>query len=144
MVSNYKHMNETLKDIAVVSGALVVGAGLGVAIDVDAPIEPAPIVIEKDEAQPVYSKDTVFIEMPEEKVKVQAWSEESVKNVQGRIQDRKTVLTSVKTSLEEHLIANPDDIEASDELTNVNKELEAMQTAEAKMEVIETKVIEAQ
>lgn len=137
-------MNETLKDIAIVSGALVVGAGLGVAIDTEAPIEPAPIVIEKEEAQPVYSKDTVFIEMPEEKVKVQAWSEESVKNVQSRIQDRKAVLTRVKTSLEERLTANPDDIEASGELVNVLSELEAMQSAEAKMEVIETKVIEAQ
>lgn len=139
-------MNETLKDIAIVSGALVVGAGLGVAIDVEAPIEPAPIVeeIEKDEAQPVYSKDTVFIEMPEEKIKVQAWSEESVNKVQSRIQDRKTLLTRVKTSLEERLTANPDDTEASGELINVTRELEAMQSAEAKMEIIEAKVIEAQ
>lgn len=141
-------MNETLKDIAIVSGALVVGAGLGVAIDTEAPIEPAPIVeeIEKpaEEVKPVYSEDTVFIEMPEEKVKVQAWSEESVNRVQGRIQDRKTVLTRVKTSLEARLTANPNDVEASGELVNVLRELEAMQTAEAKMEVIEEKVIEAQ
>lgn len=148
-------MNETLKDIAIVSGALVVGAGLGVAIDVEAPIDPTPIVeeIEKpvDEIKPdetvkpvPVDEKAVFIDMPEDKVKVQAWSEESVNKVQSRIQDRTTVLTRVKTALEERLIANPDDIEASGELVNVNKELEAMQSAEAKMEIIETKVIEAQ
>lgn len=148
-------MNETLKDIAIVSGALVVGAGLGVAIDVEAPIEPAPIVeeIEKpvDEVKPVMvdgkaifidvpvDEKAIFINMPEDKVKVQKWSEDSVNNVQGRIQNRITSLQARKAQL-----MSDTSPEAQDELINVNKELEAMQSAEAKMEIIEAKVIEAQ
>jgi len=137
-------MNETIKDIAIVSGALVVGAGLGVAIDVDAPIEPTPIVeeIEKpvDEIKPVtVDEKAIFISMPEDKIKTQKWSEDSVNNVQGRIQNRITSLEARKAQL-----MSDDSQEAQDELVNVNKELEAMQSAEAKMEIIEAKVIEAQ
>jgi len=148
-------MNETLKDIAIVSGALVVGAGLGVAIDVEAPIEPAPIVeeIEKpvDEVKPVMvdgkaifidvpvDEKAIFISMPEDKVKVQKWSEDSVNNVQGRIQNRITSLEARKAQL-----MSDTSQEAQDELINVNKELEMLGGAEAKMEIIEAKVIEAQ
>ena len=137
-------MNETLKNVAIVSGALIVGAGVGMTIDGETPIEPAPIVeeIEKpvDEVKPVtIDEKAIFINMPEDKVKVQKWSEESVDRVQGRIQNRITSLQARKAQL-----MSDDSQEAQDELINVNKELEMLGGAEAKMEIIEAKVIEAQ
>lgn len=136
-------MNETLKDIAIVSGALVVGAGLGVAIDVDAPIEPAPIVeeIEKpvDEVKPVtVDEKAIFINMPEDKVKVQKWSEDSVNAVQSRIGQRKTSLEARRDQL-----LSDESQEAQDELININKELDMLGGAEVKMQIIEGKVIDA-
>lgn len=139
-------MNETLKNVAIVSGALIVGAGVGMTIDSETPVEPAPIVEEivKEEV-PVVVKETpveekaVFIDMPEDKVKVQKWSEDSVNAVQSRIGQRKTSLEARKSQL-----LSDESPEAQAELININRELEMLGGAEIKMQIIEEKVIEAQ
>lgn len=139
-------MNETLKNVAIVSGALIVGAGVGMTIDSETPIEPAPIVEEivKEEV-PEVIKETpveekaVFIDMPEDKVKVQKWSEDSVNAVQSRIGQRKTSLEARRSQL-----LSDESPEAQDELININRELEMLSGAEVEMQIIEEKVIDAQ
>lgn len=142
-------MNETLKNVAIVSGALIVGAGVGMTIDGETPIEPAPIVEEivKEEVPvkeelvkeaPIEEK-VIFISMPEDKVKVQKWSEDSVNAVQSRIGQRKTSLEARRDQL-----LSDESQEAQDELININKELEMLGGAEVKMQIIEGKVIDAQ
>lgn len=142
-------MNETLKNVAIVSGALIVGAGVGMTIDSETPIEPAPIVEEivKEEVPvkeelvkeaPIEEK-AVLIDMPEDKVKVQKWSEDSVNAVQSRIGQRKTSLEARRDQL-----LSDESQEAQDELININKEIEMLGGAEVKMQIIEGKVIEAQ
>lgn len=141
-------MNETLKNVAIVSGALIVGAGVGMTIDGETPIEPAPIVEEivKEEVPvkeelvkeaPIEEK-TIFISMPEDKVKVQKWSEDSVNSIQSRIGQRKTSLEARRDQL-----SSDESQEAQDELININKELEMLGGAEVKMQIIEGKVIDA-
>lgn len=139
-------MNETLKNVAIVSGALIVGAGVGMTIDSETPVEPAPIVEEivKEEV-PEVIKETpveekaVFIDMPEDKVKVQKWSEDSVNAVQSRIEQRKTSLEARRDQ-----ILSDESPEAQAELININRELEMLSGAEVKMQIIEEKVIDAQ
>ena len=142
-------MNETLKNVAIVSGALIVGAGVGMTIDGETPIEPAPIVEEivKEEVPvkeevvkeaPIEEK-AIFISMPEDKVKVQKWSEDSVNAVQSRIGQRKTSLEARRDQL-----LSDESQEAQDELININKELEMLGGAEVKMQIIEERVIDAQ
>ena len=142
-------MNETLKNVAIVSGALIVGTGVGMTIDSETPIEPAPIVEEivKEEVPvkeevvkeaPIEEK-AIFISMPEDKVKVQKWSEDSVNAVQSRIGQRKTSLEARRDQL-----LSDESQEAQDELININKELEMLGGAEVKMQIIEERVIDAQ
>jgi len=119
-------MNDTLKTIGIATAGIIAGATGAELLNGDAVIEPTPIV--REEVQPNYSIDTVFIEMPDEKVKVQAWSEQAVNTVQGRIQNRITSLQARKAQL-----MSDDSPEAQDELINVNKELEMLGGAEAKM-----------
>ena len=64
-------MNETLKNVAIVSGALIVGAGVGMTIDGETPIEPAPIVEEIVKEEIKGDLDSVVISLPDEKVKSQ-------------------------------------------------------------------------
>lgn len=139
-------MNETLKNVAIVSSALIVGAGVGMTIDSETPVEPTPIVEEivKEEVPEVIKETpveekTVFIDMPEDKVKVQKWSEDSVNAVQSRIGQRKTSLEPRRDQL-----LSDESPEAQDELININKELEMLSGAEVKMQIIEEKVIDAQ
>lgn len=142
-------MNETLKNVAIVSGALIVGAGVGMTIDGETPIEPAPIVEEivREEVpeivkEPVkeipVEEKAIFISMPEDKVKVQKWSEDSVNAVQSRIGQRKTSLEARRDQL-----LSDESQEAQDELININKELDMLGGAEVKMQIIEGKVIDA-
>lgn len=132
-------MNETLKNVAIVSGALIVGAGVGMTIDGETPIEPAPIVEEIVKEEIKGDLDSVVISLPDEKVKSQKWSEYAVNSVQSRIGQRKTSLEARRDQL-----LSDESQEAQDELININKELDMLGGAEVKMQIIEGKVIEAQ
>lgn len=132
-------MNETLKNVAIVSGALIVGAGVGMTIEGETPIEPAPIVEEIVKEEIKGDLDSVVISLPDEKVKSQKWSEYAVNSVQSRIGQRKTSLEARR-----HQLLSDESQEAQDELININKELEMLGGAEVKMQIIEGKVIEAQ